>query len=52
MNKEIRLSTGDLIGIINSDDFYETDAVENIIEHIDLAKYQVLYGYCNVIYKG
>jgi glycosyltransferase involved in cell wall biosynthesis len=52
MNKGIRLSTGDLIGIINGDDFYETDAVENIIEHIDLAKYQVLYGYCNVIYKG
>ncbi len=52
MNKGIRLSTGDLIGIINGDDFYETDAVENIIEHIDLTKYQVLYGYCNVIYKG
>lgn len=52
MNKGIRLSTGDLIGIINGDDFYETDAVENIIEHIDWEKYQVLYGYCNVIYKG
>ncbi len=51
MNKGIRSSTGDLIGIINSDDFYERDAVENIIKHINSRKYQVLYGYCNVLYK-
>ncbi len=32
MNKGIRLATGTLIGIINSDDWYEKDAVENIVK--------------------
>lgn len=51
MNKGIRLSKGDVIGIINSDDFYELDAVENIIKYMNSEKYQVLYGACNLIYK-
>lgn len=49
MNKGIRLSTGSLIGIINSDDYYEWDAVENAAEHMSDERYQVLYGYCNFI---
>lgn len=32
MNKGIGLATGELIGIINSDDWYEQDAVENIVK--------------------
>ena len=32
MNKGIKLAKGELIGIINSDDFYEKDAVEKIEE--------------------
>ena len=48
MNKGIKLSTGSLIGIINSDDFYSNDAVENIILHMTDDKYQVIYGYCRV----
>lgn len=31
MNKGIKLASGDLVGIINSDDWYENDAVEIII---------------------
>ena len=31
MNKGISLATGQLIGIINSDDWYELDAVEEIV---------------------
>lgn len=31
MNKGISLATGDIIGIINGDDWYETDAVENVV---------------------
>ena len=38
MNKGIRLSKGDVIGIINSDDFYELDAVENIIKYMNSEK--------------
>ncbi|GAB3247751.1 hypothetical protein GCM10027347_03600 [Larkinella harenae] len=32
MNKGIRMATGELIGIINSDDWYESDAVERVVE--------------------
>ncbi len=32
MNKGIRYSSGELIGIINSDDYYETDAVEKVVQ--------------------
>jgi len=32
MNKGIRLATGQLIGIINSDDYYEPTAVEDIVD--------------------
>lgn len=45
MNKGIALSTGDVVGIINSNDFYEEDAVENIMKnYCDDIKYQVIYG--------
>ena len=52
MNKGIKLSTGSLIGIINSDDFYSNDAVENIILHMTDDKYQVIYGYCRLMNKN
>lgn len=32
MNKGIRLSNGEIIGIINSDDCYEMDAIEEVIQ--------------------
>ena len=31
MNKGIRLATGQIIGILNSDDWYEPDAVETVL---------------------
>lgn len=45
MNKGIRLASGDLIGIINSDDYYEKDAFIKILKAYDERnKYQVIYG--------
>ncbi|MDE7273216.1 MAG: glycosyltransferase [Lachnospiraceae bacterium] len=44
MNKGIKLASGDLIGIVNSDDWYEPDTVEQVIEHYNNEKYQVIYG--------
>ena len=49
MNKGIRQSKGKLIGIIGSDDYYETDAVEKVAAHMTKDVYQVLYGYCRVL---
>ncbi len=48
MNKGIKASEGLLIGIINSDDYYEPDAIERIKEYMTADKYQVIYGYCRV----
>lgn len=49
MNKGIKMSHGQLIGIINSDDYYETDAVEKMVRHYNKGEYQVLYGYMRVM---
>ena len=44
MNKGIRMSSGELIGIINSDDYYEEHAVEIMASTMTEEKYQILYG--------
>ena len=44
MNKGIKIASGSLIGIINSDDYYENDAIENIVQSMTLSPYQILYG--------
>lgn len=49
MNKGIKMSHGRLIGIINSDDYYEFDAVENVVTHMTADRYQVVYGCCRVL---
>ena len=52
MNKGIRSATGKLVGIINSDDFYENDAVEKIVKHYTNECYLILYGMVRVIEDG
>lgn len=49
MNKGLRMSRGQLIGIINSDDYYERDAVESILRHMAGDRHQVVYGYCRFL---
>lgn len=44
MNKGISHATGELIGIINSDDYYEIEAVESAVMAMCDDKYQVIYG--------
>lgn len=53
MNKGIRLATGDLINLLNSDDTFEPDALMHVsqayqsnIEHL------ILYGFTRYFYKG
>ena len=53
MNKGIRMSRGKLIGIINSDDYYETIAVEKVVEYYNEKKEQIIYGYmCTLDNRG
>lgn len=50
MNKGIRMSHGRIIGIINSDDYYVPDTVEQVIGHLEKDNpYQVIYGYGNFV---
>ena len=45
LNKGIDLSTGDLIGILHSDDiFYSNDVVNNIVKKIKISKTDSIYG--------
>lgn len=44
MNKGIKLAHGQLIGIVNSDDCYERDTVEQVVKHYGGNPYEVVYG--------
>lgn len=54
MNKGIKMASGKLIGIVNSDDYYEADAVENVCAEYNKLpvanqKYTVLYGMQRIV---
>ena len=44
MNKGIHMANGSLIGIVNSDDWYEHDTIEQAVTHYQGNSYEVLYG--------
>lgn len=44
MNKGIRMASGDVIGLINSDDYCEPHAIKQVVEHIPEASKYVVYG--------
>lgn len=50
MNKGIKLAKGILIGIVNSDDFYELDCLKLVKEKWDRKNvYQIIYGMMRVV---
>lgn len=52
MNKGIRMASGKLIGIINSDDYYEPTAVEDMVSAMSDESYQILYGAMRILKEG
>ncbi len=44
MNKGIKKATGDIIGIINSDDWYALDAIENVVNYFKETNAELSYG--------
>ncbi len=44
MNKGIKLAKGQLIGIVNSDDSYEKDTIEHVVNHFGNSQFEVIYG--------
>ena len=49
MNKGIHFASGDIIGIINSDDWYEPTAVETAISTYNEERYDMFYADINII---
>lgn len=52
MNKGIRLAKGELVGIVNSDDYYEPDALEKIAAVYDGYEYSIIYGLIRMVQDG
>lgn len=52
MNKGIRKATGDIVGIINSDDWYAENAVENIVKYFEQNKVDLIYGKLAMVYQN
>jgi glycosyltransferase involved in cell wall biosynthesis len=52
MNKGIARATGDLIGIINSDDWYDEDAISNVMEAYGTSGEAVYYGMLRIYKHG
>lgn len=52
MNKGIGMARGELIGIINSDDYYEQDALEKAAQAYSGYDYSVIYGFLRTISEG
>ena len=50
INKGIQLSKGEIIGNINSDDWYERDAVEKVVKKYRKTKFDFLYGDLRIVY--
>lgn len=44
MNKGISIAKGDLIGILNADDFYKSDTVENVVDSFLESKGDIFHG--------
>ena len=49
MNKGIKMATGEIIGIINSDDWYEPIAVETAVRVYEEEQYDMFYADINLI---
>lgn len=53
MNKGIRMATGDVVGIINSDDFYHrTDVISKVVDAFRIAEVQVVFGDVRFVKPG
>lgn len=51
MNKGIQKATGEIIGIINSDDWYDRNAIENIVHFFEKGEADLVYGKICQIYS-
>ena len=51
MNKGIKKATGDIIGLLNADDWYEPNAIEAVVKGFEYSAADVVYGKMILINK-
>ncbi len=52
MNKGICLARGEIVGIINSDDWYEKDALQKVSKQYDETRFDLFYGDLRIWSEG
>lgn len=53
LNKGLRMATGDIIGIINSDDYYSRNTFRSLVKAVNVHRdAKVFIGDCRFIYEG
>lgn len=52
MNKGIKHTTGDIVGILNADDWYEKDTVKKVVEAFERENSQIVHGDVRFIYDN
>lgn len=52
INKGIRSSKGEIIGNINSDDWYETETVEKVVKKYNEKQFDFMYGNLKIIFPN
>ena len=52
-NKGIKIANGDIIGMLNSDDFfYDDNVIQEIVEKFRTLNFDILYGNMEIVYKN
>lgn len=49
MNKGIKMAHGDLIGIINSDDWYENNAIKRVVDTYEKTRFDMFYADLRIV---
>ena len=52
MNKGTQRATGELVGILNSDDWYEKNAVERVVDTYEKTAFDMFYADIRLIKTG
>jgi glycosyltransferase involved in cell wall biosynthesis len=44
MNKGLKVASGEIIAILNADDYYHSDTIQNVVNHFVKTKADIVYG--------
>lgn len=44
MNKGLKIASGEIVAILNADDYYHSDTIQNVVNHFVKTKADIVYG--------